>query len=92
MPEIGFNQIIFLPYGFVFCGYVAQEVSPYVFELQNAHMICNTGGTAWDDLARGEGRDEATFRNHDTIRIGPQFIFSRRWEGDLPSVKASEDE
>tara|TARA_Y100000034_G_C6538041_1_gene232020 strand:- start:93 stop:332 length:240 start_codon:yes stop_codon:yes gene_type:complete len=78
------NQLIVLSDGWVICGYVAKELRDYHYLVENASVICRTGGTPWDDLCRGKGRDGATFRKWDAVTIGPMFVLSREWEGSLP--------
>jgi uncharacterized protein (TIGR02996 family) len=84
MPEVGKNQLIVLPHGWVICGYVAEQTGPYSFRVERAHVVCRTGGTPWDELAGGKGRAGATFRPWGTVTCGPQFVLSREWKGNLP--------
>lgn len=84
MPVVGRNMLIFCGFGFAFAAYVAEQTGPFSFRLENATMVCRTGGTPWDELAEGKGRDGATFRYHGEIFVGPNFSFSRDWKGDLP--------
>ena len=87
MPEIGKNQLIILPHGWVICGFVAEQTGPYQFRVENATVICRTGGVPWDELADGKRRDSATYRKWGEVKIGPQFVMSRDWKGKLPSEK-----
>jgi uncharacterized protein (TIGR02996 family) len=87
VPEVEKNQLIVLPHGWVICGYVAAQTGPYSFRVQNAVVICRTGGVPWDELADGKRRDSATYRKWGDITIGPQFVMSREWKGKLPEVK-----
>jgi len=84
MPVVGKRMLIFCGLSFAFCGDVAEQTGPFTFRLDNASMVVRTGGTPWDDLARGKGREAATFRKYGTIHVGPQFSFSCEWVGDLP--------
>ena len=86
MPEVGSNQLIVLPHGWVICGYVAEQTGPYTFRVRDAVVICRTGGVPWDELADGGRRDAATYRKWGDVTIGPQFVLSRPWVGDLPQV------
>ena len=86
MPEIGVNQLIVLPHGWVICGFVESQIGPYQFRVTNAVVICRTGGVPWDELADGKRRDSATYRKWGDVTIGPQFVMSRAWKGDLPAV------
>ena len=36
-------------------------------------------------LADGKQRDAATYRAWGTVSIGPQFVMSREWKGELPA-------
>ena len=87
MPKLHTNQLVFLPFGFVFCGYVAEQMGPYVFKLKNAKMIFDNCGICWKDLANGKGRSNylvISTMNFGTITIGPQMLHSLDWAGDLP--------
>lgn len=87
MPEVGKNQLIVLPHGWVICGWVAEQTGPYQFRVENAVVVCRTGGVPWDQLASGKGdRKAATYRRWGTVSIGPQFVMSVEWKGDLPTV------
>lgn len=84
MPEVGRNQLIVLPHGWVVCGFVAEQTGPYQFRVERASVVVRTGGTPWDELADGKGRESATFRGWGEVQIGPQFVLSREWKGELP--------
>ncbi len=84
MPIVGKNMLIVLPFGWVVCAYVAEEISPRHFRLSNTTVICKTGGVPWDDLARGIGRDKTSLRKWGEVYIGPEFVLSTPWEGELP--------
>jgi hypothetical protein len=85
MPHIGFNQLIVLSDGWVICGFVLKAGDmPFQFIVENASIICNTGGTPWDELADGKGREGAAFRKWGTVTIGPNPVMSREWKGELP--------
>lgn len=84
MPIVGKRMLIFCGLSFAFVGDVAEQTGPFSFRVDNASMLCRTGGVPWDELADGKRRDEATFRKHGTIHVGPQFSFSREWAGELP--------
>jgi len=84
MPVTGKNQLIVLPYGWVICGFVAEQIGLFQFRVENASVICRTGGTPWDELADGKGREQAVFRKWGTVTIGPNFALSRDWLGELP--------
>jgi hypothetical protein len=85
MPEVGQNQLIVLPHGWVIAGFVAEQTGPYQFRVENAVVVCRTGGVPWDELADGKRRDSATYRKWGTVNIGPQFVMSREWAGKLPT-------
>ena len=85
VPEVGSNQLIVLPHGWVICGFVAEQTGPYQFRVERASVVCRTGGVPWDDLADGKRRDAATYRTWGTVAIGPQFVLSRPWKGKLPA-------
>lgn len=86
MPEVGKRQLIVLPHGWVFAGDVAEQTGPYQFRVENAVNICRTGGVPWDQLADGTGdRSRGTYRAWGEITVGPQFVVSRTWVGDLPA-------
>lgn len=84
MPKIGLNQLIVLPHGWVICGFVARQITMFVCEVENASVICNTGGVSWDALADGQGRENARFRKWGTVTVGPNYCLSREWKGELP--------
>ncbi len=88
MPEVGGNWLVVLPHGWVICGRVEAQTGPYTFRLADASVVCRTGGTPWDRLADGEGRAGATFRPWGVVNIGPQYVLSRPWAGDLPGGTA----
>jgi hypothetical protein len=75
-----------LPHGWVICGFVAEQTGPYQFRVENARVVCRTGGVPWDELADGKRRDAATYRAWGTVTLGPQFVMSREWKGKLPEV------
>jgi hypothetical protein len=84
VPRVGLKQLIVLPYGWVICGFVKEQIGLFQFLVEDASVICRTGGTPWDALADGEGREGATFRYWGTVTIGPNFALSREWKGELP--------
>jgi uncharacterized protein (TIGR02996 family) len=84
MCEVGKRQIIVLPHAWVICGDVVQQTGPFSFAVENASVICRTGGTPWDKLADGEGRAMATFRTWGRVTISNPFL-CREWKGELPS-------
>ena len=84
MPEVGKNQLIVLAHGWVICGFVEEQPGPFQFRVTNAVVICRTGGVPWDELADGKRRGEATYRKWGSVLIGPQFVLSREWKGELP--------
>jgi uncharacterized protein (TIGR02996 family) len=88
MPEVGGNWLMILPHGWVLCGRVAEQTGPYQFRVEDAVVVCRTGGVPWDELADGKRREAATYRKWNTVNIGPQFVISRPWVGDLPQVKS----
>ena len=84
MPIVGKRMMIFCGLAFTFVGDVVEQTGPFSFRIDDASMIVRTGGTPWDELASGKGRDSASFREYGTIHVGPQFSFSCEWAGDLP--------
>lgn len=87
MPEAdGGNWMMVLPHGWVICGKVARQTGPYSFAVTGAVVICRTGGVPWDELADGKRRESATYRKWGDVNVGPQFVMSRRWVGELPEV------
>jgi len=84
MPEVGKNQLIVLAHGWVICGFVEDQPGPFQFRVTNASVICRTNGVPWDELADGKRRKDATYRAWGTVTIGPQFVMSREWKGELP--------
>lgn len=86
MPEVGKNQLIVLPHGWVICGFVEEQTGPFSFRVRDAHVICVTNGASWDELADGRRRDAPSYRRWGTVTIGPQFVMSREWVGELPVV------
>lgn len=86
VPEIEKNQLVILPHGWVICGFVREQTGPYQFRVENAVLICRTGGVPWDELADGGRRELATYRKWGDVNIGPQFVMSREWKGKLPEV------
>jgi uncharacterized protein (TIGR02996 family) len=86
MPEVGKNQLIVLPHGWVICGFVEEQTGPFSFRVRDAHVICLTNGVPWDALADGRERDAPSYRRWGTVTIGPQFVMSREWVGELPLV------
>ena len=51
----------------------------------------NSGNRIEKNRADGNGRDGASFRRWGEVRIGPQFVMSRRWVGELPDTSAEPD-
>ena len=84
MPEVGKNQLIVLAHGWVICGFVESQPGPFQFRITNASVICRTNGVPWDELADGKRRKDATYRQWGEVLIGPQFVLSREWKGELP--------
>ena len=85
MPVVGMNMLIFLPFGFVICGYVKEQIAERHFLVTNASLICRTNGAPWDELASGRGdRTKPTYRPWNHVYIGPEFVASLPWLGDLP--------
>jgi uncharacterized protein (TIGR02996 family) len=84
MCEVGKRQIIVLPHAWVICGDVKEQTGPFSFRVENASVICRTGGTPWDQLADGQGRAGATFRPWGTVTISNPFL-CREWKGKLPT-------
>jgi hypothetical protein len=86
--QAGDKIMAMIGHGWAICGEVAEVFSPFQYSLRNCSVICRTGGTAWDDLARGRGRDGATFRRwagpDETVEIATGFTLARKWEGELP--------
>lgn len=84
MPPVGINALIVLPHGWVICGYVAEDTGDYRLRIERAAVICNTGGHAWDEVADGVNREGVVYRYWGEVFIGPAYVISRRWKGDLP--------
>lgn len=84
MPIVGQRMLIFCGLSFAFVGDVAEQIGPYQYRLDNASMLCRTGGVPWDELADGKKRSQATFRYQGTISVGPFFSWAREWKGGLP--------
>ena len=84
MPVVGMDMLIVLPFGFVICGHVEERLEGNQFRIVDTSLICRTGGTPWDLLADGEGRDKATFRPWGDVWVGPEFVLSREWKRGLP--------
>jgi len=87
MPEVGKNQLIVLPHGWVICGFVEEQTGPFSFRVRDTHVICVTNGATWDELADGHRQAEPSYRRWGTVTIGPQFVMSREWVGELPQVQ-----
>ena len=85
MPVVGMNMLIVLPFGWVICGHVEEERRPGCFLVIDASVICRTGGIPWDELASGKGdRSKAAYRRWGDVFVGPEFVLSKEWRGDLP--------
>ena len=89
MPDVGSNVLVLIGAGFAFCGRAKERIGGYTMVFENASMICRTGGTPWDELAKGKGREQATFRpwhntGDGTLRITSNLWVSIAWEGGLP--------
>ena len=84
MPKLFTNQLVFLPHGFVFCGFIQEHIQPYQFKITNAKLITYAGNNSWENIANNVNRKKVVFLNYDTITIGPQFFHSIDWEGNLP--------
>ena len=83
MPKLHQNQLLFLPFGFVFCGYVEEQIEPYVFKIINASFVLRYNAF-WHEVANNSNRSDIRFLKFGTITIGPQIFTSMDWEGDLP--------
>lgn len=90
MPVVGETMLIVLPFGWVVCAKVEKRIgkpSDRHFLLTGTNVICRTGGVPWDELAdKPESRSAAVFRNWGDVWVGPEFVMSRRWVGDLPGA------
>ena len=82
MPKLYKNQLIFLPYNFVFCGYIQEHIQPYQFKITNASLIVSHH-SSWNEVANNTNRNIQT-RKYNTITIGPQIFHSMDWIGNLP--------
>ena len=82
MPKLNQNQLLFLPFGCVFCGYVSEQIDTYIFKITSAFMIVDHH-SSWHEIANNTNRNIQT-RKFGTITIGPQIFTSMDWEGDLP--------
>ena len=85
MPKLHTNQLILLPFGFAFFGYVEEQIEPYVFRVVNASIILDKD-VSWQDLAQGLGRD-FSYRHVGSITIGPQIFHSMDWTGEVPILQ-----
>ena len=85
MPVVGKNQLIVCGYGWVMCGYVAEQTGPFSFRVEKASNIVRTNGTAWPDLAEGQGRDDADYKWWGECTVGPTYGPCREWKGELPA-------
>jgi hypothetical protein len=77
--------MIMLPHGWVIAATVLEQTGPFQFRC-DAVVICRTGGVPWDELADGKRREAATYRKWGVVNLGPQFVMSRPWVGELPEV------
>ena len=82
MPKLHTNQLIFLTFGFVICGFIQEHIQPYQFKITNASLIL-FHYSSWHDVANNTNRNIQT-RKYNTITIGPQFFHSIDWIGNLP--------
>ena len=82
MPKLHTNQLIFLTFGFVFCGFVHEHIQPYQFKITNASIILSHN-SSWHEVTNNTNRN-IQIRKFGTITIGPQFFHSIDWIGDLP--------
>ena len=82
MPKLHTNQLLFLTFGFVFCGFIQEHIQPYQFKVTNASIIL-AHDSSWNEVANNTNRNINT-RKFDTITIGPQIFTSMDWIGDLP--------
>ena len=82
MPKLHTNQLVFLPYSFVCCGYIQENIQPYQFKITNASIIIYHN-SSWHAIANNMNRN-IRIEKIGTITIGPQIFHSIDWEGDLP--------
>lgn len=90
MPEIGLNQMIILGNGWVVVGYVAEQLGPFHYRVTNAvNLVTRSSNSTWGEIAAGtKGRDNSTFRRlGDSITVGPLFVMSVPWVGDIPKCR-----
>ena len=83
MPKLHTNQLIFLSYNFVFCGFVQEHLEPYQLKITKASLIIANHYSSWNEVANNTNRN-ISIRTFGTITIGPQLFHSIDWIGDLP--------
>jgi hypothetical protein len=90
MPEVGKNQLLVLGHGWVVVGYVAEQLGPFHYRLQNAvNLVRRDQDSTWGEVAANKkGRNESVFHKlGDTITVGPLFVMSIPWVGDIPECR-----
>jgi hypothetical protein len=80
----------FMGHGWAFIGRFVRRDGLFGVVLTDVVNVCRTGGTPWDELCRGEGRADATFRRWPKVTTSgtpypyawPQGV----WEGTIPET------
>jgi hypothetical protein len=71
--------------GWMFVGRFVRPQGLFGAVFSEVVNVCRTGGTPWDDLLRGKGRDAATFRTYPPGEVAfPIVRFAFEWSGELP--------
>jgi hypothetical protein len=88
MPTIGINMMIFSVDWYVDVGYVAEQIGPFTWRLENVKNCRDTNnGCVWEDIAadRNGARTNATWGPRiDELYLGCNVIRCIPWEGELP--------
>ena len=84
---LGGNYRIVQPNGWVFVAQYVKRLGPFEHQFDNVVNIVRTGGRPWDELDRGVGRQEATFRSYGNGVEMQTPIVAIPWQGEIPVVE-----
>ncbi len=91
--EIGQAYLWMVGHGWMFLGRFVRRDGLFGVVVADLVNVCRTGGTPWDDLCRGKGREQATFRRWDPATpAGTPFPYAvplGKWVGSIPQSASS---
>ncbi len=82
---IGENMLVFCGVGFAFVGRVKELNALGGVNLEDASMICRTGGVPWAHLAKGEKRPKMILTKVEGEVVTGPVSQCWEWAGDLPT-------